>query len=595
MPRTGKAQAKTLHSFTWRGTKFLLDGEPFLIRSGEMHYPRVPRPYWRDRMRKMRALGLNTLCTYVFWNLHEPQPGKFDFAGNLDLAEYLRVAQSEGLWVLLRPGPYICSEWDMGGLPSWLLKNPDLHARSADPLFLQAATRYMKRVGAEAAGLQVSRGGPILMVQVENEYGSFGKDKEYLSAVRGMIRDAGFDAQLYTSDGPEKPNLEAGTLDDALAVINFGDGSNPERQFASFDSFRRDVPRMCGEYWVGWFDHWGERHHTTPPQHAASGLDWMLSQGISFNLYMVHGGSSFGFMSGANGGRVYEPDISAYDYDSPLDEAGRPTEKFQAIQQVIRKHLPDNTELPSLPPPLPMIAVPRFALPQAAALTTRLPAPVRAPKPISMEAVGQSYGLILYRNRRVSSAKGKLELSDVRDYAVVAQGQRRLGSLDRRLKQTSLEVELEAGQPLDILVFNLGRVNFGPRLVDDWKGLSGPVTLAGDELTDWEIYPLPMAEPGRWPFAAGPVRGPALYRGTFTITAPGDTFLDLRGWGIGAAWINGRCLGRYWRVGPQQSLFVPAPWLKTGVNEAIVLDLEEAQERYLAAGTNPVYETPARG
>ena len=591
LARRALAQSQPAHSFGWRADQFLLDGAPFVIRSGEMHYPRVPRPYWRDRMQKMRALGLNTLCTYVFWNLHEPRPGEFDFSGNLDLAEYIRTAQREGLWVLLRPGPYICSEWDFGGLPAWLLADSEMHVRSADPRFLAAAGRYIDRVGKEVRGLQISRGGPIVMVQVENEDGSFGSDKAYLNAIRRMIVDAGFDAQLYTSDGSGRSNLAGGTLDDVLSVINFGDGSNIQREFANFANFRKDVPRMCGEFWVGWFDHWGERHHTTPPARGASGVDWMLSQGISFNLYMVHGGSSFGFMSGANFAPPYQPDISAYDYDSPLDEAGRPTAKFQALREVIRKYLPAGTELPALPAPLPVIAVPRFELRESAPVTARLGTPLRSPSPLAMEAAGQSYGYILYRKKLGRAAKGKLEFGDVRDYAVVYQGDRKLGTLDRRLKQTSLDVDLDTDQPIDILVANLGRVNFGAALVSDRKGIIGKVTLASEELRDWEIYPLPMDDPGRWPFAAKPVRGPALHRGTFRLDTVGDTFFDLRGWGIGALWVNGHCLGRYWRVGPQQSLFVPSMWLKRGENEVILLDLEEGGSGWLAAAADPVYQT----
>ena len=593
LPEALRAQSGAGHTFGWKDDHFLLDGKPFLIRSGEMHYPRVPRPYWRDRMRKMKALGLNTLCTYVFWNLHEPKPGQFDFSGNLDLAEYLRTAQSEGLWVLLRPGPYICSEWDFGGLPAWLLADPEMRVRSADPKFLEAAGRYMERVGRVAAPLQITRGGPILMVQVENEYGSYGNDKAYMGAIRRMIQDAGFQVTLYTSDGSGKSNLAGGTLDGVLSVINFGDTSNPEREFANFDAFRQNVPRMCGEFWVGWFDHWGERHHTTAPARGAQGLEWMLSRGISANLYMVHGGSSWGFMSGANNGKVYEPDISAYDYDSPLDEAGRPTAKFQALREVLRKYA--GAALPELPEPLPIAAIPRFELRESAALDARLGSPRRSPEPLTMEALGQSYGYILYRKPIDKAFRGKLEIAEVRDYAVVWQGGKRLGTLDRRLHQTQLEVELEAGQPLNILVANLGRTNFGPLLTSDRKGIAGKVTLGGKPLTDWEIYSLPLDDPARWPFSAKAARAPALHRGTFSIHQPADAFLDLRGWGMGAVWINGHNLGRYWKIGPQQTLFLPADWLKRGNNEAVVLDLEEGGERSLAGLTDPVYDTPKAG
>jgi beta-galactosidase len=581
------------HTFGVEGEHFLLDGKPLVIRSGAMHYPRVPRPYWRDRMRKMRALGLNTLETYVFWNLHEPQQGKFDFTGNLDLAEYIRTAQSEGLWVLLRPGPYVCSEWDFGGFPAWLLASPSMKVRSNDPAFLRAAASYMTRVGKETAGLQITRGGPILMVQVENEYGSFGNDKEYMGAIRHMVRDAGFDVTLYTSDGSGKNNLAGGTLDDTLSVINFGDTSNPEREFANFANFRKNVPLMCGEFWTGWFDHWGEKHHTTAPNRSAQGLDWMLSRGISCNLYMVHGGTSFGYMSGANYSRVYEPDISSYDYDSPLDEAGRPTAKFNAIRDVIRKHLGDGAQLPELPAPLPMIEIPKFELTESCAVTARLANPTKSPNPLPMEMVGQSYGFILYRKHIDHAMKGTLEITEARDFAVVSQGSRRFGTLDRRKQQNKLEVDLAAGQPLEILVENLGRVNFGPRLVNDRKGITEKVTLNGEELKDWEIFPLPFHEPSKLPFSTKPAAGAALHRGTFRLTELGDTFFDMRGWGIGTAWVNGHNLGRYWKIGPQQSFFVPAPFLKKGANEIIVLDLDEGTHRSISGGKDIIYETPA--
>jgi beta-galactosidase len=349
---------------------------------------------------------------------------------------------------------------------------------------------------------------------------------------------------------------------------------------------------MCGEYWVGWFDHWGEQHHTTRPAESAGGVEWMLSRGISVNLYMFHGGSTWGYMNGANFSRVYEPDISGYDYDSPLDEAGRPTPKFDALRGVIRKYAPAGTAFPDLPKPLPMVTVPRFDLTGSAQITARLPKPLLAERPITMETAGQNYGFILYRTRPAHAGKGVLEITEARDYAVVRQGTRRLGALDRRLKQTRLDVELAAGEPLDILVENMGRVNFGPQLVNDRKGVTEKVTFDGQELTGWEIYPLPLNDAASWPFVKKPAAGPALHRGTFRLDSTGDTFLDMRACGKGVAWVNGRNLGRYWRIGPQQSLFVPGVWLKKGANEVIVLDLEDRPSRWIQAGPDPVYETP---
>jgi beta-galactosidase len=585
-PHLGEDGQAAAHTFGYKGENFLLDGEPFLIISGEMHYPRVPRPYWRDRMRKMRALGLNTLCTYVFWDLHEPESGKFDFTGNLDVAAYLRMAREEGLWVILRPGPYICTEWDFGGLPSWLLSTPELKVRTIDPGFLQAAAKYLRRVGEQLAPLQITRGGPIIMVQVENEYGSFGHDHDYMNAIRKMIREAGFEVTLYTADGADE--LEGGTLPDLPAGLNFGQG-DPAPEFAKLAKFRQNVPRICTEYWDGWFDHWGEEHHTTSPEEAAGGLDWMLSRGISANLYMVHGGTSWGFMSGANFDGTYQPDISSYDYDSPLDEAGRPTRKFLLMREVIKKYLPTGARLTDLPAPLPMIVIPRFELKEEAALSGLLSKPVSSEQPQTMEALGQRYGFVLYRTRIGKRVRGLLEIKEARDYAVVLQGSRRLGVLDRRLKQESLEVDLEAGEPLDILVENMGRVNFGPRLVDDRKGIVARVTLAGSELRGWENYPLPMTDLSRLHFSSSNQKGLAFLRGQFELASLGDTFLDMRGWGKGYVWVNGHNLGRYWRIGPQQSLFVPSLWLKKGINQVVVLDLEPGGHHTLQGVKDPIW------
>lgn len=586
------ASSRAAHTFSWRGEQFLLDGKPFQVISGEMHYARVPRPYWRHRMKLMKAMGLNTLTTYVFWNRHEPKPGQFDFSGNLDLAAYIRMAQEEGLWVILRPGPYICSEWDFGGLPAWLLAAPDTKVRSTDPRFLAAAERYMKRVGEEVAPLQITRGGPIIMTQVENEYGSFGDDKEYMSAIRRMISAAGFDVLLYTADGADK--LNAGTLPDLLSAINFGASDSPEKEFAKFSQFRQNVPKMCGEYWVGWFDAWGQPHHSVAAELPAQGLDWMLSHGISVSLYMFHGGTSFGFMNGANKYAVYTPDISSYDYDSPVDEAGRPTAKFFALRDVIRKYLPAGTILPGLPPSPQMIQIPRFQLRESASLFSALPSPVRSKQVKPMEFLGQDYGLILYRTHAAKSGRGKLEITDPRDYVVVLQGSKRLAVIDRGLNQSSAEIDVDSGEPLDLLVENMGRVNFGPNLVSERKGITEKVTLNGEELQDWEIYSLPLNDIlklSNLKFSAQVKSGPAFYRGRFDLRSTGDTYLDMRGWGKGLVWINGHNLGRYWSIGPQQSLYIPAEWLRKGFNDVVVFDYEDHGSRSLQGIEQLILET----
>jgi beta-galactosidase len=403
------AQQKAVgHSFGIEGDHFVLDGKPFQIISGEMHYARIPREYWRDRLKKARAMGLNTVSTYVFWNAHEPKPGFYDFSGSLDAAAFIRMAQDEGLYVILRPGPYSCAEWDLGGFPAWLFAEPGIVLRSTDPKFLAPAERWLKRLGQELAPLQLARGGPILAVQVENEYGSFGNDKAYVKWVRDALLKAGFiDSLLFTADGGDE--LAAGTLPDVHAAVNFGPGE-AKAEFAKLAKFRPGRPMFNSEYWDGWFDHWGEHHHTTDAQQQADEIDWILSQGYSINLYMFDGGTSFGFMSGANWDHhSYEPDVTSYDYDSPVSESGALIKKFDAFREVIAKHRPGVT-IPDPPAPLPVIEVPEFEVEKIAGLWDigyrhlgEQPAHT-IERPRSMETFGQSYGYILYQTRLRSAA-----------------------------------------------------------------------------------------------------------------------------------------------------------------------------------------------
>jgi len=579
---------KAPHTFGWKGEQFLLDGKPFQILSGEMHYARIPRAYWRDRLKKLKAMGLNTVSTYMFWNFHEPRPGEFDFTGRRDVAAFVRTAQEEGLWVMLRPGPYSCAEWDFGGFPAWLLATPDIRVRSTDPRFLKAARRYMLHVGVELAPLQITRGGPIVVAQVENEYGSFGSDKVYMNAIRKMIVDAGFEVPLFTADGPLPRMLSGGTLPNVLSFINFG--SDPAKQFDLFAKFRRNVPRMCAEFYPGWFDHWGEIHHRGNNQNLMEGVTWMLENGVSFNLYMFHGGTSFGFMNGANYGDAYQPDVTSYDYDAPLDEAGQPRAKYFDLQKLIKQHSPAES-LPALPPPLPVIEIPRFELTESASMFDLLQEPIRSEKPKVMEFVGQSYGFILYRWYVERPTAGKLQITKMSDYAVLYQGQDKLAELDRRFQQDTVDLELAPAQALDILVENMGRINYGPHMVNDRKGITEKVTLNGKELKNWEIYPLPLSDLSGLRFSPKTKRGPRFYRETFQLDSIGDTFLDMRGWGKGHVWVNGHHLGRYWKIGPQQTLFLPGAWLQTGTNEIIVLEIEEGGAQSVQGLKNHVYET----
>jgi len=576
---TAKAASPAAHGFGIQGNQFVLDGKPFQIISGEMHYARIPREYWRDRLKKARAMGLNTISTYVFWNAHESSPGVYDFSGSLDVAAFIRMAQEEGLYVILRPGPYSCAEWDLGGYPAWLLADSNIVLRSTDEKFMQPAQRWLKRLGQELAPLQVARGGPIIAVQVENEYGSFGNDHAYVKRIRDALQNAGFaDSLLFTADGGDE--LSAGTLPDVHAAINFGPG-DAKNEIPKLLKFRPRRPVFNSEYWDGWFDHWGEHHHGTNADQQAQEIDWMLRHGYSINLYMFHGGTSFGFMSGANWDhKEYQPDVTSYDYDSPVSESGALTKKFYAFREVIAKHR-HGVAFPDPPAPLPVVEIPAFEVDRIAGLWDldhgrdfgeELPS--TAERPVNMEASGQSYGYILYRTTLKTSASGDLILPAMRSYVRVYLDGKLVGSADRRKKQNRVKLDAKANDQLDILVEGTGRINFSTELRNERQGINGPVFVGGKELSGWQIWTLPMDDLSKIAFTGmepskGSV-GPAFYQGHFDLQSLGDTFLDTRGWGKGAVWVNGHPLGRFWNVGPQQTLYVPAPYLKQGRNEVIV-------------------------
>ncbi len=385
------------HEFSWSGENFLLDGKPFLIRSGEMHYTRIPRPYWRDRLLKAKAMGINTLCTYVFWNSHETSPGKFDFTGQNDVAAFVKEAQSVGLWVIVRPGPYVCSEWEWGGFPWWLATIPGIKVRDLNQPFLKRSEIYLNAVGKQLAPLLIENGGPIIMTQVENEYGSFGADHLYMETIRDQIKAAGFTGQLFTSDGPGQGMLRGGTLPDCLSVCNFGGG--PKGAFEEFAKFRKNVPKMCGEFWAGWFDHWGSDHAKTNTKSQVDDLAWMMENNVSFSIYMLHGGTTFGYMNGANWtGDGYRPDVTNYDYDSAIDEAGRLTPKWHAMREAVLSRCPDAEKIEP-PASLPMISIPKFQLQKSGSLFSQLPKPKLSERPMSFEELGLGRDLLCIERR----------------------------------------------------------------------------------------------------------------------------------------------------------------------------------------------------
>ncbi|KOG34437.1 MULTISPECIES: glycoside hydrolase family 35 protein [Streptomyces] len=551
---------------------FLLDGHPFRILSGGLHYFRVHPDQWADRLRKARLMGLNTVETYVPWNLHQPRPGQWRMDGGLDLPRFLDLAAAEGLHVLLRPGPYICAEWEGGGLPSWLLAEPDIALRTRDPRFLAAVDDYFERLLTPLRPYLASQGGPILAVQVENEYGAYGDDTAYMECIADSLRRCGIDVPLFTCDQPV--DLERGALPGVLATANFG--SRSAHHLADLRAQRPEGPLMTSEFWIGWFDRWGARHVVRDPEEAAQELDELLATGASVNFYMFHGGTNFGFTNGANDKHTYRPTITSYDYDSPLDEAGDPTAKYTAFRDVIAKYAPVPAE--PVPAPGPKLAAPAVALTESAGLLPSAPAlapAVESRRPLTMEELEQDFGFVLYETTLPLQGPALLEVEQVRDRAQVFVDGQPVGVLERENHEHAIAFTVpRAGAALTILVENQGRVNYGEG-IHDRKGLLGQVLLDGAEPARWTQRALPLADLDGIPFAAtttSPV-GPVFHRGTFEVTDPADTFLHLDGWTKGNAWVNGFALGRYWSRGPQSSLYVPAPVLREGTNEIVVLEL----------------------
>jgi len=584
------AEPAARHTFAIGEHDFLLDGKPLQIRCGEIHFARVPREDWRHRLQMCRAMGLNAVCAYLFWNFHEWNQGTYDWAGQADAAEFCRIAQEEGLWVILRPGPYACAEWDGGGLPWWLLKDPSIKLRSLDPAFMAPAKAWLKEVGRVLGPRQVTKGGPILLVQVENEYGSFGQDAAYLGAVRQAVLDAGFDVPLFACNPAN--DLAHGLRRDLFQVVNFG--KDPRHAFDALRAVQPTGPLMCGEFYPGWFDTWGAPHHRGDTSRYLADLEFMLKQGASFSIYMAHGGTTFGLWSGTD--RPFQPDTSSYDYDAPIDEAGAATAKFQVTRALMKKYLAPGETLPEPPAPMPVAPIAPFTLTESAALFDNLPAPIADREPRNMEAYGQGRGCILYRTTLPAGPAATLEAAPARDYAWAFLDGRKVGASDRRTPNTPLRLPARTGPTqLDVLVEAAGHINFGKE-IHDRKGLPGPVRLATDRgstpMTAWRVYPLdleaPMLAGLKW--QAGAVTGPAFWRGHFTVDQPADTYLDLRTWGKGVIWINGRCLARFWNIGPTQTAYLPGPWLHAGRNEVVVLDLVGPAAPTLAGLEQPILD-----
>lgn len=573
-------------------TDFLLDGAPHRIISGAMHYPRVHPDQWRDRIRKARLMGLNAIETYVAWNAHEPVRGQWSETGAVDLGRFLDLIAEEGLHAIVRPGPYVCAEWHNGGLPTWLTADSSMKLRSSDPRYLEAVTGYLERVNEIIVPRQIDQGGSVILVQIENEYGAYGSDKTYLAELIRLTREAGITVPLTQVDQPIPHMLENGAHEGLHKTGSFG-SRIPER-LATLREHQPTGPLMCMEFWCGWFDHWGEKHHTTGFADSAADLDALLRAGASVNIYMVHGGTNFGLTAGANDSGRYLPMVTSYDYDSPISESGDVTEKFRAFREVIAKHAPVPDEPLPEPVDAPAFEVALVGVGDPLGLVATDRGTFAAPP--TMDELGADVVLVEYtaslEGTAATSRSTVLELDEVRDYAWVQVDDRPAGTLQRTLRDNALTIP--AGRSLRLLVEETGRVNYDEKIGEP-KGLIGAPRIDGAAIpAPWRVRTFDVAALGAAvtdaatsadAVVAGRATGPVGLRASFSLDAPADLFLDTRDWGKGYAWVNGFFLGRYWRRGPQRTLFVPAPVTKEGENTVTIVELEAVTDttaRFLA-------------
>ncbi len=605
VPKANTPAQIAKNSFTTGDKTFLLNGKPFVVKAAEIHYPRIPREYWEHRIKMCKALGMNTICIYIFWNLHEQREGVYDFTGQNDVAEFCRLAKKNGMYVIVRPGPYVCAEWEMGGLPWWLLKKKDIRLREQDPYFMSSVDRFEKKVAEQLAPLTIQRGGPIIMVQVENEYGSYGEDKAYISQIRDTLRkywDTG-DAKTTLFQCDWNSNFEKNGLDDLTWTMNFGTGAKIDDQFRRLRELRPNAPLMCSEFWSGWFDKWGARHETRPAKDMVAGIDEMLSKGISFSLYMTHGGTSFGHWAGANS-PGFAPDVTSYDYDAPINEYGQPTEKYWLLRKTLEKYT--DKKLPAVPAKAAeIISIPKLTLQNIAPIYMGVDSTAESRDVQTFEEMNMGYGSMLYNTKLPEIAEGSMLHINGHDFVQVFVNGNYIGKIDRVKNERSLPLPAtKKGDQLTLFVEGMGRINFG-RAIKDFKGLVGDVTLTadvdGDELTwnlkDWRMRRIAddyqtahraMTTPR--PDIALAENTPSkigYYRATFNLKKTGDTFLNMGKWGKGQVYVNGHALGRFWRIGPQQTLYCPGCWLKKGENEIVVLDVVGPNEPIVWGQTKP--------
>ena len=573
----GQSQ-KGIHTFELGSEEFLLDGKPFQIISGEIHPGRVPAEYWRHRIQMARAMGCNTISAYLFWNHHESEEGIYDFrTDNRDISRFITTAAEEGMWVIIRPGPYVCAEWEFGGLPPYLLRHPGVKVRCMDPVYMKAAERYISRLADVLRPHLINNGGPVLMIQIENEYGSYGNDREYMGRLKEIWSENDIDGPFFTGDGPTTYMLEAGTLPGCAVGLDSG---SSERDFELARKMNPGVPVFSSETYPGWLTHWGEAWARPDTAALLQEVKFLMENRKSFNFYVIHGGTNFGFTAGANsGGRGYEPDLTSYDYDAPIDEQGRATPKYMALRNLIGSYLPKRAKLPPIPEPIPVMSFPETELVPFTSIWDNMPEPVRTVQPRPFESFGQDYGFMLYSTRLIGHKRGKLSVIDIHDYATVFLDGKYIGVLDRRLGINTIDLPVADSEfpLLEIFTEAMGRINFAHAMIDR-KGITDRVLLNGMTLMNWEVRGFPMSDGYVESLRAADsemTRPGVFFRGTFSPEKKADTFIDMTNFVKGFVWINGHNLGRYWETGPQTRLYCPATWLREGENEIIVFDMHK--------------------
>ena len=556
---------------------FYLNGEKFQVISGSIHYFRVVPEYWRDRLLKLKAMGCNTVETYIPWNFHEPNRGEFNFEGDHDVCRFIRIAQELGLWVIIRPSPYICAEWEFGGFPAWLLSQDGMRFRCCYEPYLKEFLAYFDELLPRLVPLQITHGGPIIMMQVENEYGSYGDDKEYLATLRDGMIQRGIDVPLVTSDGPEHDMLACGKCEGVFQTGNFG--SHAHERFGYMKEMGIS-PLMCMEFWCGWFDHWGCGKHAHTDA-AASARDFadILDMG-HINIYMFHGGTSFGLMNGSNYYDRLTPDVTSYDYDALLTEDGRITEKYRLFKAAIeaRKGPAPVIDIPEIPRRAYGEATKIASAPLCELLTKGTP--IHSVCPMSMERLGQNYGYTLYRTVLTNEDElRKIQLVSANDRAVILLDGEIIAALyDHDLEKAhefKPAIPVRKGAVLDILVENMGRVNYSFKLEHQRKGIDSGVVINDHQKFGWDMYICDeKVMASLQPTGAISAKAPTVHTLTFRVDEKADTWLALPGWGKGTVTLNGFCLGRFWEIGPQKRLYIPAPLLCEGENTLVIVETE---------------------